>query len=180
MYPFRQKLKACWGCSDDWKNEWILISAEAHRWRSPNLVTMAWIHGLNLPCVNSPELWQWLNCVRFSWLSLSSLLWINHCLNFTASLNIAAYHVPLWHHPFMTPIYISFSIIMHHIKAKVISDGFVSMTVSSVLVTGSESNRTALGCADETSQVTVWWKHVYMDHNLIGMFLVVPMYPVQV
>lgn len=114
-----------------WWLERILISAEAHRWRCQSLVPTAWIHGLNLPCVNSPELWPLLNGVRnvLSWLTLCSLLLIIHRLNFTACF--AANYVPQLRNSLTALIYTSFSI-MHHINAKVISNGFMSMTMLSL------------------------------------------------
>ena len=97
-----------------------------------------WIHGPNLPCVNSPGSWQ--RC-RKCFLGTILINPINHGLKATACLSIVADH----EHPFMTTICPSSNGYFQHTNAASQSRrGFMNMTMSSVFFSDLPSHQSRI------------------------------------
>ena len=111
------------------------------RWWGQNLATIAWIHGPNLPCVNSPGCWG-CNCVGDVFLALNtSQSWFDA----KSCLSIVADHVLL----FMATIYhlltAASSKIMIHVTEQSLKLVMNMNNDSASPVSGYGSSRTTFG-----------------------------------
>ena len=105
---------------DSWKKA-LSDNSQFLLWHTNGRVPTAWIHGSNLPCVDSLGWWRWCNGVVWC-----PLITINHHLNATVDLSTVVDHVPFMAQPYN-------HMIIHVRKPKSSQTGFINMTVSSCI-----------------------------------------------